>query len=281
MGSSGNAEDKFITVNNIRLHYLDWGNKEMPALIFLPGLSQCAHEWDYIASSLQGQYHCLAVDQRGQGDSQRADSYKGEDFAADIAGIVDALELGKVSVLGLSLGGRTAIFYAGSHPEKVAKLIIIDIGPEIDTPRFAQVPPPGTRNEFGSVADLVDFLRQRDPSGQEERMYQYATHVSKKLPDGKLTYKHDPKMEESVMKIVMTGEDADVMWQLLARIKCPTLIIRGADSPALSPMVAKRMAAAMPRAELVEIEGSSHFITFDKPEEVRQVVVRFLEQAEE
>ena len=270
------SKDRFITVNNIRLHYLDWGNEELPAIIFLPGTSGTAHDWDFIASRIQGQYHCLALDQRGQGDSQWADSYEAQDFATDIALFVDTLNLGKVTLLGLSLGGINAIFYAGTHPEKVDKLIIIDVGPVVD-PRILEIRPM-IHSEFSSLADFMDFQRQRNPLGQEEPTYHYARHTTKKLPDGRLTYKHDQKLEETVLNTLKTGVQIDVMWQLLAQIMCPTLIMRGAGSVCLSQEVAQRMVKAMSQAELVEIEGAGHALILDKPDEFKQAVEHFLGQ---
>lgn len=276
MPSLGQAEDRFIIVNNVKLHYLDWGNEAMPPVLLLSGTRGCAHDWDYLASYLQVQYHCLALDQRGQGDSQWTDTYKAQDFATDIALFIDALNLDKVSVLGLSLGGKNAIFYVASHPEKVAKLILVDIGPEVDPRGVKTLSRP--KYEFSSLAEFVDSLRQREPLAQEEVLYHYATFVTKKLPDGRLTWKHDPQMNEAVTKVLESGVEVDVMWQLLAQIKCSTLIVRGAESNILSHEVAQRMVAVMPQAKLVEIQGAGHAIIWSKPDQFYRVVERFLRQ---
>ncbi len=277
MADSSKPEDRSVTVNNLKLHYLDWGNEKMPALFFLPGLSSNAHDWDFLAGHLQGKYHCIALDQRGQGDSQWADSYNGSDFASDIACFVDALNLDRVSLVGHSLGGRTAMFYAASYPEKMAKLVIVDIGPEVDTSLFAQgPPPPRTRDTFDSLSDFVAFQRQRFPLAKEEPLRHYATYSTKKLPDGRLTYKHDPKLEKPVMNMLKPGAKGELVpWSLVAQVKCPTLIVRGAESLALSPDVAQRMVATMAQAELVEIEGAGHGIHLENPDQFNQAVLRF------
>lgn len=276
MVSLSHAEDKFITVNNIRLHYLDWGNEAMPAVLLLSGTRGTAHDWDYLASYLQGQYHCLALDQRGQGDSQWTNTYRLQDSATDIALFVDALNLDEVSIVGLSLGGMNAIFYAASHPQRVVNLVLVDIGPEIDPRGFRALS--RQKWESGSLSEFVDLLRQREPLAKEKVLHHYASFATKKLPDGRLTWKHDPRLEEAVTNLAESGAEAYVMWQLVAQIKCPTLIVRGAESNILSQQVAQRMVAAMPQAELVEIEGGGHALIWSKPDEFNQAVERFLGQ---
>jgi esterase len=275
MHSSNKPKDMYVTVNNLKLHYLDWGNESMPAVVFLAGLSGTGHDFDPIASRLRGKYYCLSLDQRGQGDSQWADSYEASDFVSDIAGFVDTLKLDRISLVGHSLGGRTAMFYAGTYPEKMTQLVIVDIGAEIDIRlAFKEAPPPMTQGTFDSLDDFIAFQRQRYRNAQDEPLRRYAKYSTKKFLNGTLTYKHDPKLEKS-RGIPKEPIVEVVPWRLLAKIKCPTLIIRGTESSAISSEVAQKMLATMSQAELAEIAGASHGIHLDKPDEFNQIVLRF------
>lgn len=283
MVNQGHYKDKFITVNGVRLHYLDWGNEKMPVIIFLPGLSATGHDFDPIASCLQDKFHCIALDQRGQGDSQWADSYEEEEFTRDIAGFVYALKFGRISLVGHSLGGRTGMFFAGTYPGKMDRLVIVDMAAEVDsgqTTKYSDSTPPGTRSSFSSIDDFIAFQRQRMPKAKEEPLRTYVTCSTRELPDGTRVYKHDPKLEriahflqKDVPSVVVI-----VPWQIVAQIKCPTLIIRGSDSFVLSRGVAQKMKATIARAELAEIEGASHGIHVDKPDELKEVVERFFRE---
>lgn len=279
MVSPRHAQDRFITVNNIKLHYLDWGNKDLPAVILLHGLTGGAHDWDYLLGYLEERYRCLAVDMCGHGDSQWADTshYNTQDFATDIALFVDGLGLDKVCMVGRSLGGIVAPLYVASHPEKVARLIIVDISPDIDAQAMPTLREALTniKNEFGSYEEVMDYLRKRSPLAQNEMLRHVATFTTKKLPDGKLTWKHDPQVEDTFFKSILEGK-ANAGMQLIARIKCPTLIMRGAESTTLSHKTAQKMESLMPQAELVEIEGSGHSIFLDQPELFNQAIARFL-----
>jgi esterase len=279
MTGLSHAEDKFITVNSVRLHYLDWGDKDLPAVILLHGLTGCARDWDYLPGYLEGRYRCLAVDMRGHGDSQWADSYETQDFATDLVFFVDALGLDKVSLVGRSLGGMIVPLYAASHPEKVLRLIIVDISPVVD----AQAMPTldqylsSIRHEFSSYAEVVEYLHQRSLSAQEEMLRHIATFMTREVEGGKLIWKHDPRAEETVFKNILTRK-ADSGWQLIAKIKCPTLLIRGTESLILSHETAQKMIGIMSRAELVEIEGSGHSAFLDQPNKFNQVIAQFLLQ---
>src|SRR6185312_6060394 len=125
-------EDRFIEVNGIRLHYLDWGSPDKPPFIMLHGISRVAHQFDHLAPAFATDYHVIAIDMRGHGDSAWSPegAYLVEDYAKDLAAFVAQLNLRNIVLLGNSTGGRVVQVYAGTHPERVAKLVVEDVGPE-------------------------------------------------------------------------------------------------------------------------------------------------------
>ncbi|MEO8681108.1 MAG: CocE/NonD family hydrolase, partial [Vicinamibacterales bacterium] len=126
------AEDKFVTVNGLRLHYLDWGGAGKPPLVMLHGIARHAHTFDHIAADLSRDYHVIAVDLRGHGDSAWSPegAYLVEDYVKDLEAMVAQLRLKNLTLLGNSTGGRVAQVFAGMHPELVSAVVVEDVGPE-------------------------------------------------------------------------------------------------------------------------------------------------------
>src|SRR5437868_4573709 len=99
-------------------------------MLLLHGRSDHAHCWDSFAASVASSFHIVALDQRGHGDSDWAEIYSPDGYVSDVHGVVQALGLQEMVLIGLSLGGRNAFHYAAEHPENVERLVIVDIGPK-------------------------------------------------------------------------------------------------------------------------------------------------------
>lgn len=114
--------DRYILVNGLRLHYLDWGSETRPPFIMLHGISRVAHQFDHIAPNFTENYHVMAIDMRGHGDSAWSPegAYVVEDYVKDLEAFVAQLDLRGLTLLGNSTGGRVVQVYAGLHPERVA-----------------------------------------------------------------------------------------------------------------------------------------------------------------
>ena len=129
---SAQFQDRFVTVNGLRLHYLDWGGAEKPPFIMLHGIARHAHTFDHIAADLARDYRVIAVDMRGHGDSAWSPdaAYMVEDYVKDLEGLVRQLRLRRLTLLGNSTGGRVVQVFAGTHPDLVDRVIVEDVGPE-------------------------------------------------------------------------------------------------------------------------------------------------------
>src|SRR5262249_39823168 len=120
-----------LTLNGLRFHYLDWGNDDAEPLLLLHGFTGHAHVWDYVAGELRDDFRVVALDQRGHGDSEHADLYGSVPMVDDLAAFVDALALEHFALLGQSMGGINAFIYTAEHGDRVKRLVLGDIGPEI------------------------------------------------------------------------------------------------------------------------------------------------------
>src|SRR5215813_9057659 len=123
--------ERDLTVKGLRLRVLDWGGSGRAPLLLLHGFTGHAHAWDTLSIALQPHFHVYALDQRGHGDSDPANVYNAVVAFDDLSGVIDQLHLAPLNVIGLSMGGRNAIYFTAKRPEAVRKLVIVDIGPEI------------------------------------------------------------------------------------------------------------------------------------------------------
>ena len=121
---------RHLEINRLKFHYLDWGG-DGPPLVMLHGLTGHAHTWDHTAAALSARYHVYALDQRGHGDTDWASRYGIPAMLGDLLGFLDALQLPVVTLMGLSMGGIVAYQFTAAHPERVSRLVVLDIGPEI------------------------------------------------------------------------------------------------------------------------------------------------------
>src|SRR5215831_10205017 len=127
--------DRFVTVNGLRIHYLEWGSADKPPMILLHGIGRVAHTFDHIAPHFANSHHVMAVDMRGHGDSSwdPQGAYLVEDYVKDIEGLAEQLHLRNIVIWGNSTGGRVAQVFAGLHPDLVTAVISEDVGPERPT----------------------------------------------------------------------------------------------------------------------------------------------------
>jgi len=125
---------KFVTVNGLSLHYLEWGKAGMPVVVYVHGYTSSAQAFNALARQLQDRFHILAIDVRGHGNSgwSAAGAYHYADQAGDLAAFVDWLALPHFTLIGTSMGGIIAMTYAADHADRLNALVINDIGPDAE-----------------------------------------------------------------------------------------------------------------------------------------------------
>lgn len=263
------AQSKFIDANGLQLHYLDFGNSSAPPIICIHGLSGNAHNFDGLAPRLANRYHVLSLDVRGRGDSAwgPATDYNPVTYVADLDAFISALSLGRVSLIGTSMGGIISMIFAGGYPERVERLVLNDIGPEIDpaglkriTDYFTEAP-----TEFHDMAEVAAYYRANYPfltHAPEAELIEFVKWAVKPTPEGRLTWKIDP----AVRNVPRTGAAARPidMWVPFARIQARMLVIRGADSDILAAATAERMTMVVPGTQTVEVPGVGHAPTLNE-----------------
>jgi pimeloyl-ACP methyl ester carboxylesterase len=272
--------DHVLTVDGLSFHYVTWGPEAAPPVVLLHGITGHARSWDALSRDLSADFRVIVLDQRGHGDSDRAPDgdYRVATMAGDVERFVEALGLGRFALVGLSMGGRVGIAYAGgSHAARIERLCIVDIGPEIHLPGMERIRQmmSGAPERIESEEQAVEFVRRANPRMAEEGLRDRVRHGLRPLAGGGFEWKYD-KVLRDMMRQGGRRDTID-LWEPLRRITAPTLLVRGAESDVLSADVAKRMIDALPDGRLVEITGASHTVPADQPEAFARAVRAFLE----
>lgn len=260
-------ESHHIVIHQMRFHYLDWGVKGRPPILFLHGGGLNAHTWDILCLMLRQQYHCLALDQRGHGDSEwePTSDYSHDSQVQDVAGFIEKLGLHKPLLIGHSMGGFAAIGYAIAHAAKLTGLVLVDVGPELSLDGAKRI------RDFialDRVLDSVEAFVERamafNPRRNPTLLRRSLLHNLRKLPNGKFTWKHDPNR----MSPDFAHERVERARQIkrdIHHISCPTLIMRGERSDVFTDANATSFAAGLPHGRWIKIANAGHTIQGDNP----------------
>jgi pimeloyl-ACP methyl ester carboxylesterase len=272
MKSTALPEDKFIQIDNLSLHYLDWGNPDAVPIVLLHGLCGNAHYWDLFAGKVARDYHLLAIDQRGHGDSDWAESYGPRDYVLDLEAFVNDLKLSQFVLIGHSMGGINAIIYAARHPEQVSALVIVDIGPEIAAAGVERMERERASEPeaFGSEEEAISYMGKLEPRQSEDFIRYQVKYTLKRDEKGRLTFKYDKKLRGTELR------SPTWLWEQVNQIICPALLIHGAESDMLAAEVAQAMASSLPFGSVIDIEGAGHNVHGDNPEAFEAAVRDFL-----
>ena len=271
-------QDHQVIVGAMRFHYLDWGGHGHP-ILFLHGGGLNAHTWDVVALMLRGRYRCIALDQRGHGDSEwsPAIDYAVETQVRDVEGFVDLLKLEDPLLVGQSMGGLNSMAYAVRHSERMKGLVVVDVGPEINATGTQRI------REFASTPELdspeafleraVKFNPLRDPVVLRRSLF----YNLRQLPAGKWALKHDQRRASEEAWRIST-EQRERLAREVTKISCPTLIVRGALSDVLSDEAAERFARSLPHARWLRVEQAGHNVQGDNPRGLLDAMRPFLRE---
>lgn len=268
----------FYTSLRTRLHYVDWGNRSAPALILVHGALDHARSWDWTARALAQDYHVIAPDLRGHGDSawSAQGSYAMADFVYDLAQLIDQLGRDKVTLVGHSLGGSLVLRYAGLFPDRVERLVAIEglgLSPARLEEKNALSMPDRWKEwienrrasarrparHYPTIEAAVGRMRERNDHLSAEQALHLTAHGVNRNEDGSYGWKFDPYLRTLPPE---TAAEADLP-QFWARIACPVLLCLGLDSWASNPVQDGRF-NHFKDARLVEFADAGHWLHHDQ-----------------
>ena len=262
-------ESRFLEINGLQLHQLDWGNPDATPLVFVHGYTSTAEAFNGPARRYRDRFHIVATDVRGHGDSawSPTGAYQRADQVSDLEGIVDALGFDRFALIGTSMGGNIAMAYAAAHVERLTRLVINDIGPDVESGSARITANVAARpSEFATFDDAVAFARESAPKVMEqltdEEQRELVASRVRRNTDERWTWKLDP---EYVTQRLVAGPTQRPGWEALAQITCPTLVVWAMESDVLSKGQAHKMIEVLPRAELVAVPNMVHAPTLREP----------------
>ena len=262
----------------LRLHYVDWGNADAPTVILVHGGRDHARSWDWVANALRQDWHVIAPDLRGHGDSAWSPdgAYMTPYFVYDLAQLIHQQGFREVRIVAHSLGAAISLRYAGLYPEKVHKLVAIE-GVGLVPREFQEVaakPLPerwhhwiDERRSFSgrlprryaSIEDALARMQSENRFLSAEQARHLTIHGVSRNEDGTYSWKFDNYVR-SRPPIDITDDELHALW---GRIACPTLLAHGEDSWASNP-AEDGIADYFQRPEVVSYQNAGHWLHHDQ-----------------
>jgi len=274
----------------LRLHYVDWGNEGAPPLLLVHGGRDHCRNWDWVAQALRNDYHIIAPDLRGHGDSEwvSTGNYVITDYVYDIAQLIHQKQMAPLTIIGHSLGGMITLQYAGIYADSVRKVAAIEgLGPSpkmlaeradktIDT-RIrdwvdelrgisGRVP-----RRYASIEEAFQRMQAENPHLTAEQARHLTIHGANQNEDGSYSWKFDNYVR-LWPPYGLGGREITAIW---SQITCPTLLIRGTESWASDP-VADGRAKHFADPSYANIDGAGHWAHHDRFGEFMTIVRNFL-----
>ncbi|MBI4203068.1 MAG: alpha/beta hydrolase [Chloroflexi bacterium] len=280
-------EDKYLSVNGLRLHYLDWGgDKTRKPFILMHGIGGNAHAFDTFTPHFIESHHILAIDGRGHGDSDWSrEGYAAQQMADDIAAFAVALGAYPFDYYGHSLGSRVGMPLGAYHSQLVDHLVLGDYGPMPDPSpagretaqrRLVGSARPERPRGFFTPQQAFDWHRGQNETATDAEIWQTVKYTYRTNWDGILAPKTDPEISWLNGR---TGlKEGPFLWDCVASLTCKTLVLRGETSTVLDRKQAEEMVARMPNGKGVfkEVPGAGHGLHRENMEGAVAIIKEFL-----
>jgi len=283
---AGSVRSEFLGLSFAGFHkvsYQDWipenvqtASTSKPPLICVHGLTRNSHDFDKLAAQMSKKRRVICPDIVGRGQSdwfENGAQYENIQYNADMNALIARIGAGTVDWLGTSMGGLIGMMLAASNKSPIRRLILNDIGPYLSYDALKTIGDyVGRAPEFEDLAEAELYLRQihvQFAPMRDEDWREMARKGTRKLSSGKFILNYDPKIGDPV-RASLGGIDIN-LWPLWDMIKCPVLVIRGAQSKLLTPEITKEMQQRGPGVEVIEIEGAGHAPTLNTPKEIKLI----------
>ncbi|MGE0622314.1 MAG: alpha/beta fold hydrolase [Pseudomonadales bacterium] len=273
----------------LRLHYLDWGNENAPHMLLVHGSHDHCHTWDWFAEQFADDFHIVAPDLRGHGDSEwvRGSSYHHVDYVYDLAQLVRQQALSPCVVVGHSMGGTLAALYASLYPEHVSRLVVMEgvglwpgmfdgtapaerIRAWIDNTRAlaGRIP-----KRYASLEDAYARMRSANAHLSDEQARHLTVHGSTQNEDGTYSWKYD-NYTHAFPAYRIPADETRALWE---EIDCPTLLLNAKQGfPHRTGQ--DGTLEHFRQGILVDIDDAGHWVHHDQLDAVVLATGKFLTQ---
>jgi pimeloyl-ACP methyl ester carboxylesterase len=287
VGIMGTVMDGFVTVNGLRLHYLEWGPPNASATaVLVHGVGSGSHIWDLTAPLVaQHSLRVVAVDQRGHGESEQPDS--GYDFTsvvADLRGLMHELGVvGSSLLVGHSWGASVVLHFAVAHPDRAAGVVLVDGGTSSPGERWtwqeaeARLTPPTIDGLLWS--DLLQRMSRNNGAYVDPRAEAVGRSLFNIDADGRISRRFRIPNHMQVVRALWEQRPAE----LLSELRCPVLLLPARQASDASDWRSskteniRRALEIQPRARVRWFEDTVHDVPLQRPEELAAELVAFAE----
>ena len=272
-------------------HALEWDDDDASrdhTVILIHGFLDSAWGWvPTVRAGLSPRFHVVAPDMRGHGDSDRIGGggyYHFLDYLADLHELIGALGRRRVSLVGHSMGGTIASYYAGTYPDRIHRMALLEgVGPpELGTSAPDRVAAwlsawkrvrDRPQNSYATVAEAASRLRSRDALLDEDTAVELAGRGTVRGDDGRYRFKHDP-LHTTIGPYPFRVDMAQQFWR---QVTCPVLLVEGENSAfRLGEDDRERRYGSFRDARREVLAGAGHMMQRHRPAPLAQMVLDFL-----
>jgi pimeloyl-ACP methyl ester carboxylesterase len=284
----GPTSHSFVS-QRLRLHYADWGNPGAPLLILQHGGKDHCRSWDWVAEQLRHDWHVIAPDLRGHGDSDWSPDadYTMSAVVYDFAQLIETMGHEQVTIIGHSLGGNIAARYAGIFPDRVnrfvnieglgfgAQMSALEAAPYAEKMRSWIATRRGAAGRqprrYPTLEDCYVRMRAENPQLTDERVRHLTIHGTRRNEDGTFSWKFDNWLNAGA-RFDVTAAEIHKVW---GAITCPVLLLWGKDSFFSSPGQDGRL-ELFQDARLIDYDNAGHWLHHDQFDRFMADVKAFL-----
>jgi pimeloyl-ACP methyl ester carboxylesterase len=273
------VEDRYVSTSERRYHYREWGDDGSPPLLILHGVTGHSWEFDRVAERLASRFHIISLDQRGHGASDWAASYGVDEMAEDAIDVLDAINLERLTIVGHSMGGIVGYLLAARHPERVERLVVIDVGPETVASDWGAAIADAALGYYASTDyqtpdDAVAAYLDGATGAKADELRRFVVNNLRQREDGRWAWRFDARGLHASFARDMPA--ADLQWAALRAVTCPALVVRGGLSEAITDETARRIEQALQNGTIVRIAGAGHDVHIDQFEPLMEVLEPFV-----
>lgn len=262
----------FVAVDGLRqLSGLRWGDAE-PELVLLHGGAQNAHTFDTVALAMQRPLAALDLPGHGHSDASPYPASAIASHATDVARAIEQLTSGARPLVGMSLGGLTALLVAHERPDLVASLVLIDITPGVNADKARHITDfVNGPTSFADFDELLERTVEHNPTRSVSSLRRGILHNALPRIDGTWVWRHQqhPRSE-------LTAPDAGDLWTKLSELSMPVTLLRAmAAGSVVDDGDEAEFLKRLPGATVVHVNNAGHSIQGDQPLELAALLNRF------
>ncbi len=251
-----------------RLSALVWGGGP-PELVLLHGGAQNAHTWDTVALALNRPLVAIDLPGHGHSDWRSDGDYRPQSMAGDVTAVAAELAPEATTLVGMSLGGLTALTALATTPTLAARLVLVDITPGVNQEKAAEIrafvdgPP-----EFESFDALLERTMAFNPTRSRSSLRRGVLHNARERDDGTWVWRYD-QLGDRLTELDTQFLD---LWDAVSALTVPVTLVQGGLSPVVDDDDVAELRRRRPDAVVIVVDAAGHSIQGDQPVELARIL---------